>query len=78
MFLAFLKPTLRAKNPLRVAGASGGRFTCFERNWLRREELVEERSKRGGVWADRMASSVEYSGHKWEELDGSLLQEHRK
>ncbi|KAJ0235990.1 Photosystem I subunit O [Hirschfeldia incana] len=34
---SFLKPTLRAKNPLRVAGASGGRFTCFERNWLRRD-----------------------------------------
>ncbi|KAG2320126.1 hypothetical protein Bca52824_013339 [Brassica carinata] len=29
-----LKPTLRAKNPLRVAGASGGRFTW---NWLRRD-----------------------------------------
>ncbi|CAN6897844.1 unnamed protein product [Brassica oleracea] len=36
MFLAFLKPTLRAKNPLRVAGASGGRFTWW-RNWLRRD-----------------------------------------
>ncbi|KAF2617679.1 hypothetical protein F2Q68_00042647, partial [Brassica cretica] len=23
--------------PLKVAGASGGRFTCFERNWLRRD-----------------------------------------
>ncbi|CAH8383873.1 unnamed protein product [Eruca vesicaria subsp. sativa] len=34
---SFLKPTLRAKNPLKVAGASGGRFTCFERNWLRRD-----------------------------------------
>ncbi|ESQ36049.1 hypothetical protein EUTSA_v10009047mg [Eutrema salsugineum] len=26
---SFLKPTLRAKNPLRLAGASGGRFTCI-------------------------------------------------
>ncbi|CAN7097908.1 unnamed protein product [Brassica rapa subsp. narinosa] len=34
---SFLKPTTRAKNPLRVAGASGGRFTCFESNWLRRD-----------------------------------------
>ncbi|XP_010488808.1 PREDICTED: photosystem I subunit O-like [Camelina sativa] len=34
---SFLKPTLSAKNPLRLAGASGGRFTCFERNWLRRD-----------------------------------------
>ncbi|KFK43159.1 hypothetical protein AALP_AA1G087600 [Arabis alpina] len=34
---SFLKPTLSAKNPLRLAGASGGRVTCFERNWLRRD-----------------------------------------
>ncbi|KAE8682456.1 Photosystem I subunit O [Hibiscus syriacus] len=25
------------KNPLRLAGASGGKFTCFERDWLRRD-----------------------------------------
>ncbi|KAL1201884.1 Photosystem I subunit O [Cardamine amara subsp. amara] len=34
---SFLKPTSSAKNPLRLAGASGGRVTCFERNWLRRD-----------------------------------------
>ncbi|XP_010557432.1 PREDICTED: photosystem I subunit O [Tarenaya hassleriana] len=34
---SFLKPTMRAKNPFKVAGSSGGRVTCFERNWLRRD-----------------------------------------
>ncbi|KMS97996.1 hypothetical protein BVRB_4g096780 [Beta vulgaris subsp. vulgaris] len=32
----FLKSTVAARNPLRLACASsGGKFTCFERNWLR-------------------------------------------
>ncbi|XP_048498730.1 photosystem I subunit O-like [Beta vulgaris subsp. vulgaris] len=32
----FLKSTVAAGNPLRLACASaGGKFTCFERNWLR-------------------------------------------
>ncbi|GMI92268.1 photosystem I subunit O [Hibiscus trionum] len=33
----FLKSGVTARNPLRLAGASGGKFTCFERNWLRRD-----------------------------------------
>ncbi|KAE8688736.1 Photosystem I subunit O [Hibiscus syriacus] len=33
----FLKSGVTAMNPLRLAGASGGRFTCFERDWLRRD-----------------------------------------
>ncbi|KAK2995030.1 hypothetical protein RJ640_021187 [Escallonia rubra] len=31
----FLKSPLAARNPLRQAQASGGKFTCFERDWLR-------------------------------------------
>ncbi|KAF5727545.1 hypothetical protein HS088_TW22G01241 [Tripterygium wilfordii] len=31
----FLKSPVTARNPLMVAGASGGRVTCFERDWLR-------------------------------------------
>ncbi|KAJ9177892.1 hypothetical protein P3X46_009823 [Hevea brasiliensis] len=31
----FVKSTVTARNPLRQKGANGGRFTCFERNWLR-------------------------------------------
>ncbi|CAA2954261.1 Wall-associated receptor kinase 2 [Olea europaea subsp. europaea] len=31
----FLKSPVTAKNPLRLAQASGGKFTCFERDWLR-------------------------------------------
>ncbi|KAG2670700.1 hypothetical protein I3843_14G097800 [Carya illinoinensis] len=32
----FVKSSVAVRNPLRqAAGASGGRFTCFERNWLR-------------------------------------------
>ncbi|XWS73863.1 hypothetical protein CRYUN_Cryun02cG0165700 [Craigia yunnanensis] len=31
----FLKSRVTARNPLRLTGASGGKFTCFERNWLR-------------------------------------------
>ncbi|CAK9184689.1 unnamed protein product [Ilex paraguariensis] len=31
----FLRSPVRARNPLRLAQASGGKFTCFERNWLR-------------------------------------------
>ncbi|KAL0417571.1 UNVERIFIED_CONTAM: Photosystem I subunit O [Sesamum radiatum] len=33
----FLKSPVIARNPLRVAQASGGKFTCFERDWLRRD-----------------------------------------
>ncbi|KAG9156040.1 hypothetical protein Leryth_012102 [Lithospermum erythrorhizon] len=33
----FLRSPITARNPLRVAGASGGRVTCFERDWLRRD-----------------------------------------
>ncbi|KAK6141694.1 hypothetical protein DH2020_024557 [Rehmannia glutinosa] len=31
----FLKSPVTARNPLKLAQASGGKFTCFERNWLR-------------------------------------------
>ncbi|GMH12178.1 hypothetical protein Nepgr_014019 [Nepenthes gracilis] len=31
----FLKSQVKARNPLRQAGASGGKFTSFERDWLR-------------------------------------------
>ncbi|XWS52814.1 hypothetical protein CRYUN_Cryun11dG0104400 [Craigia yunnanensis] len=31
----FLKSRVTAGKPLTLAGASGGKFTCFERNWLR-------------------------------------------
>ncbi|KAK6247417.1 hypothetical protein QUC31_018982 [Theobroma cacao] len=31
----FLKSRVAARNPLMLAGASGGKFTCFERDWLR-------------------------------------------
>ncbi|OWM73625.1 photosystem I subunit O [Punica granatum] len=30
-----VRSPVRARNPLSVARASGGKFTCFERNWLR-------------------------------------------
>ncbi|NBH36901.1 photosystem I protein PsaO, partial [Clostridiaceae bacterium] len=33
----FLKSPVAARNPLRLAQASGGKFTCFERDWLRRD-----------------------------------------
>ncbi|KAJ4724923.1 photosystem I subunit O [Melia azedarach] len=33
---SFVKSPVTARNPLSlVAGASGGKFTCFERDWLR-------------------------------------------
>ncbi|XP_044505032.1 photosystem I subunit O [Mangifera indica] len=32
---SFVKPGVTAWNPLRLAGASGGKFVCFERDWLR-------------------------------------------
>ncbi|CAL5357207.1 unnamed protein product [Camellia sinensis] len=32
---AFLKSPVRVRNPLVQAHASGGKFTCFERDWLR-------------------------------------------
>ncbi|XP_018848763.1 photosystem I subunit O [Juglans regia] len=31
----FVKSSVAVRNPLSQAGASGGKFTCFERNWLR-------------------------------------------
>ncbi|KAL5574965.1 hypothetical protein UlMin_016664 [Ulmus minor] len=33
----FLKSGVAVRNPLGQARASGGKFTCFERNWLRRD-----------------------------------------
>ncbi|GFQ07237.1 photosystem i subunit o [Phtheirospermum japonicum] len=33
----FLKSPVTARNPLKLAQASGGKFTCFERDWLRRD-----------------------------------------
>uniref|UniRef100_A0A5B7CD93 Photosystem I subunit O n=1 Tax=Davidia involucrata TaxID=16924 RepID=A0A5B7CD93_DAVIN len=33
----FLKSPVTARNPLRQAHASGGKFTCFQRDWLRRD-----------------------------------------
>ncbi|KAK6119879.1 hypothetical protein DH2020_046380 [Rehmannia glutinosa] len=35
VFPGFLKSPVTARNPLKLAQASGGKFTCFERNWLR-------------------------------------------
>ena len=32
---AFLKSPATARNPLRVSQASGGKYTCFQRDWLR-------------------------------------------
>ncbi|CAI9294545.1 unnamed protein product [Lactuca saligna] len=34
---AFLRSTTTTRNPLRVSHASGGKYTCFERDWLRRD-----------------------------------------
>ncbi|CAA2968161.1 photosystem I subunit O [Olea europaea subsp. europaea] len=31
----FLKSQATARNPLRLAQVSGGKFTCFQRDWLR-------------------------------------------
>ncbi|XP_059430509.1 photosystem I subunit O [Corylus avellana] len=31
----FVRSSVGVRNPLRQAGASGGKFTCFERDWLR-------------------------------------------
>ena len=31
----FLRPQVAQRNPLRQERACGGKFTCFERNWLR-------------------------------------------
>ncbi|KAK4492279.1 hypothetical protein RD792_003083 [Penstemon davidsonii] len=33
----FLKSPVTARNPLRLAQASGGKFRCFERDWLRKD-----------------------------------------
>ncbi|KAJ0759500.1 putative photosystem I [Helianthus annuus] len=35
---AFLKsPSTTARNPFRVSQASGGKYTCFQRDWLRKD-----------------------------------------
>ncbi|KAK4779547.1 hypothetical protein SAY87_015653 [Trapa incisa] len=31
----FVRSPTRARNPLTVSRGSGGKYTCFERNWLR-------------------------------------------
>ncbi|XP_008784066.2 photosystem I subunit O [Phoenix dactylifera] len=31
----FIRPQVASRNPLNLNLASGGRFTCFERDWLR-------------------------------------------
>ncbi|KAL3518588.1 hypothetical protein ACH5RR_021177 [Cinchona calisaya] len=36
----FLKSPVTARNPLSLAQASGGKFTCFERDWLRKDFSV--------------------------------------
>ncbi|KAK8939034.1 hypothetical protein KSP39_PZI011375 [Platanthera zijinensis] len=33
----FTRPQLAARNPLSLTMASGGRLTCFQRDWLRRD-----------------------------------------
>ncbi|EXB91242.1 hypothetical protein L484_016312 [Morus notabilis] len=33
----FLKSSVAVRNPLKQVSASGGKFTCFERDWLRRD-----------------------------------------
>ncbi|KAL3335913.1 hypothetical protein AABB24_031904 [Solanum stoloniferum] len=33
----FVRSPVTARNPFRVAKASGGRVTCFQRDWLRRD-----------------------------------------
>ncbi|XP_022973174.1 photosystem I subunit O [Cucurbita maxima] len=33
----FIKPPVVARNPFGVARSFGGRFTCFQRDWLRRD-----------------------------------------
>ncbi|KAA0035554.1 photosystem I subunit O [Cucumis melo var. makuwa] len=37
VFAGFIKSPVAARNPLNVGRASRGRFTCFERDWLRRD-----------------------------------------
>ncbi|KAL5710511.1 hypothetical protein ACHQM5_021063 [Ranunculus cassubicifolius] len=34
---SFVKSRVAARNPLKQSAASGGRFTCFERDWLRKD-----------------------------------------
>ncbi|KAK1275023.1 hypothetical protein QJS04_geneDACA011715 [Acorus gramineus] len=34
---SFIRSPVAARNPLKQTVASGGRFTCFERDWLRRD-----------------------------------------
>ncbi|KAF9604601.1 hypothetical protein IFM89_008045 [Coptis chinensis] len=36
----FIKSRVAARNPLKQSNASGGRFTCFERDWLRKDLSV--------------------------------------
>ncbi|XP_062173150.1 photosystem I subunit O [Alnus glutinosa] len=33
----FVRSSVGVRNPLRQARASGGKFTCFERDWLRKD-----------------------------------------
>ncbi|KAL9332959.1 hypothetical protein Peur_073098 [Populus x canadensis] len=33
----FVKSPVAARSPLRLAGAHGGKFMCFERDWLRKD-----------------------------------------
>ncbi|KAG8644774.1 hypothetical protein MANES_11G164551v8 [Manihot esculenta] len=33
----FVKSRVAARNPMRQKGAEGGRFMCFERDWLRKD-----------------------------------------
>ncbi|KAI3411474.1 uncharacterized protein J3R85_018001, partial [Psidium guajava] len=36
----FVRSPVSARNPLKLARASGGRFTCFQRDWLRADYSV--------------------------------------
>ncbi|KZV17610.1 hypothetical protein F511_33329 [Dorcoceras hygrometricum] len=33
----FIKSTLQARNPLKLAKSSGGKVTCFQADWLRKD-----------------------------------------
>ncbi|KAL3752291.1 hypothetical protein ACJRO7_013013 [Eucalyptus globulus] len=36
----FVRSPVRARNPMKPVRASGGRFTCFQRDWLRADYSV--------------------------------------
>ncbi|XP_030458481.1 photosystem I subunit O [Syzygium oleosum] len=36
----FVRSPVRARNPLKLVRTSGGRFTCFQRDWLRADYSV--------------------------------------